>query len=146
MKVSRSPDAGCSRLLHSGRKHFTYRDYRTVLSAARCASECLATSYCRTFSYRYGATDAADVGNCLLSDRADPGSDDMLLVPVAGGPGGRWDVFQVRKEPEPNTKEFVNDMVLYLQALEGGGDGGGGCEGGGQVDREGGLEEVVLLR
>ena len=114
---------GCYRVLYPGYKHFTYRDYRTVLSAARlscctlhrkemtsanffslfrCNDECISTSYCRTFSYRYGTASVSsnagggggDIGNCLLSDRLNLEPVSAFLV-RADGMGGKWDVFQV---------------------------------------------------
>lgn len=55
---------------------------------------------------RYGTTDAADVGNCLLSDRLDLEPVSNFLVPTLSS-AGKWDVFQVRQ-----TKKVSQDLEV----------------------------------
>eukprot|EP00095_Tigriopus_kingsejongensis_P011025 maker-scaffold109_size355148-snap-gene-0.17 protein:Tk11025 transcript:maker-scaffold109_size355148-snap-gene-0.17-mRNA-1 annotation:"hypothetical protein DAPPUDRAFT_257231" len=88
-------DPECYARIRTAYKHYTYRDYKTVSSVNQCALECRRTSYCATYSYRYGTTSTSDIGNCLLSDKKSFELTDQDLVSTAAM-AGDWDVFDLK--------------------------------------------------
>ncbi|TRY68387.1 hypothetical protein TCAL_01423 [Tigriopus californicus] len=88
-------DPDCYTRIRTAYKHYTYRDYKTVTSVAQCGLACRQTTYCSTFSYRYGTTSTSDIGNCLLSDKNGFELTDQDLVSTALT-AGDWDVFDLK--------------------------------------------------
>jgi len=91
----------CYSLGCSGRRHFTYREYRQVNTVQQCFDECRSSRMCKTFSYKKRDY-YSQAKNCLLSDET---SDADTMQDLD------WDIYTMKNCANTYVNNDYNNQV-----------------------------------